>query len=205
MFHRNRDIAYNMSSGNQFSGGSKLAKLRLAGRIDRSKKNRFSCLISFQERWRFLYPTIPTLQWDFSDVALTYFLEKKKRTMFDSQRLVLVMTGFHTRTGTEMLRPNPAKKPLWNPPGRGEQGPSKLDCVTVWTLYQLRWRWWLGGRRCVLPEESKDNCGIFCSRNSFWGLKKKTSLQPDANQVRHGQLCRRGCGDHPAVVQCSAQ
>lgn len=44
----------------------------------------------------------------------------------------MVITRFHDETGPELFIPIP-KNPLWNPPGRGEQGSSKDDCVTEWT------------------------------------------------------------------------
>lgn len=62
--------------------------------------------------------------------------ENIRRRKNDSRALTLVISRFHTWRGAELLGPNP-KYPLWNPPGRGAQGSSKLDCVTEWTLYRF--------------------------------------------------------------------
>jgi hypothetical protein len=66
-------------------------------------------------------PTIPAAQWDVGRVA-----EQK----YQMGALTSVTTRFHVGMGPELLVPVPAN-PLLNPPGRGKQGFSKLDCVTV--------------------------------------------------------------------------
>lgn len=59
-----------------------------------------------------------------------------KKRKLDSRPLTLVITRDHVGMGAELLEALPAS-PLLNPPGRGLQGASKLDCVTVWMLYRL--------------------------------------------------------------------
>jgi len=68
-------------------------------------------------------PTIPSLQWNDGAVVA-------QKNQIGA--LTLVMIRFHTWTGAVRLRP--IIYPLWNPPGIGAQGSSKLDCVTVWTF-----------------------------------------------------------------------
>lgn len=67
-------------------------------------------------------PTIPALQWDTGRTAA-------QKNQIGA--LTLVITRAHDGMGAVALVPIPAI-PLSNPPRRGVQGASKLDCVTVW-------------------------------------------------------------------------
>lgn len=102
-----------------------------------------------------------------------------------SRALTLVTTRFHELTGPVLFCPIP-KKPLWNPPGRGEQGSSKDDCVTEWVLYRFssmvintRSSGW---GRCLQSKEFKSDRVIFSKRNGWWGVK--ASLHPNLHLVR---------------------
>ena len=131
------------------------------------------------------------MQWNVGDVtAQKYQMAESKLRVNEicgknkhSRAVTLVTTRFHTRTGAEVLRPIPAN-PLWNPPGRGAQGSSKLDCVTVWTLYQILSIFDQDdGEEAErsLSEEFKCDCSILSSRNGCWRVK--TSLHADFHLI----------------------
>lgn len=110
----------------------------LGGLITLKEKKNLSCVTRFRKKTRLIYPTIPTLQWNTGfDIAQKYQMAKFKRVTLtvnfgkrkkkgDSRALTLVTIRFHPWRGAELLGPNP-RYPLWNPPGRGAQGSSKLD------------------------------------------------------------------------------